>query len=47
MASVVADFMNRSVSYVLEAAVERSNTIDLGAVRAQRASPATRPSNAT
>ena len=45
VASVVADFVNRSVSYVLEAAVEKSNTIDLGAVRAARASSGTRPSD--
>lgn len=44
VASVVADFMNRSVAYVLEGAVERSNTIDLGAVRAARASSGTGPS---
>lgn len=45
IASVVADFMNRSVAYVLEAALERSNTIDLGAVRAARESSGTRPSD--
>jgi hypothetical protein len=43
VASVVADFMSRSVSYVLEGAFERSNTIDLGAVRAARASSGTGP----
>jgi hypothetical protein len=45
VASVVADFMNRSVSYVLEAAAEKSNTIDLGAVRAGRASSGSGPSD--
>jgi hypothetical protein len=43
VASVVADFMSRSVSYVLEGAFERSNTIDLSAVRAARASSGTGP----
>ena len=47
VASVVADFVNRSISYVLAAALEQSNTIDLGAVRAARASSGAGPSDLT